>query len=98
MNTVIEYPVYQSISFWICVGLFIYFTGNFFFFLFITSSKDKHFIDQMRLIYGIVTITKNLVICFAFLTNEENEIEQGNELYIPNEIDLDSFKPNNNLN
>lgn len=98
MNTIVEYPLYQSISFWICVGLFIYFTGNFFFFLFITSSKDKQFIDQMRLIYGIVTICKNIVICFAFLSNEKIETEGGDELHIPNEIDLDRFTPNNNLN
>ncbi len=98
MNTVIEYPLYQSISFWICVGLFIYFTGNFFFFLFITSSKDKQFIEQMRLIYMIVTIIKNIVICFAFLSNEIIETDKDKEFQIPNEIDLDGFTLKNNLN
>ena len=98
MNVVVEYPLYQSISFWICVGLFIYFTGNFFFFLFITSSKDKHFLEQMRMIYAIVTICKNIVLCIAFSSNEKIEEPNDKSLFIPNELDLDSFPSKNNLN
>lgn len=97
MNTVVEYPLYQSISFWICVGLFIYFTGNFFFFLFITSSKDKQFIEQMKIIYGIVTICKNIVLCIALLSSEKIE-SQDDILHIPNDLDLDSFHPKTALN
>lgn len=97
MNTVVEYPLYQSISFWVCVGLFIYFTGNFFFFLFITSSKDKQFIEQMRIIYGIVTICKNIVLCIALLSTERVE-SQDDILHIPSDLDLDSFQPKTSLN
>lgn len=97
MNTVVEYPLYQSISFWICMGLFIYFTGNFFFFLFINSSKDKQFLNQMRVIYGVVTICKNIMLCVAFFAEERIDQEE-NAFQIPNEIDLDSFNPKTNLN
>ncbi len=98
MNTVVEYPLYQSISFWICMGLFIYFTGTFFYFLFINSGKDKQFVDQMKLIYCFVTICKDIMICVAFLANEQNEVDEQNQLHIPNELNLDSFSPHNNLN
>lgn len=98
MNTIVEYPLYQSISFWICMGLFIYFTGNFFFFLFINSSQDKQFISQMRVIYSILTISKNVILCIAFFTDEKIEPAINSEFNFPNEIDLDSFTPKNNLN
>ncbi len=90
MKTVIQYPLYQSITFWICVGLFIYFTGNFFFFLFINSSSDPTFIGQLKNIYFFVTISKNLLICFSFLANENTE-DPNNELQLPVELQLDDF-------
>ncbi len=97
MNTVVEYPLYQSISFWISMGLFIYFTGNFFFFLFINSSKDKDFMTQMRTIYSLVTITKNIILCVAFFATEKIETQED-ILHIPSELDLDSFNPKTTLN
>jgi len=97
MNTIVSYPIYQSITFWICVGLFLYFSGNFFFFLFNTSSNDKNFTHQMRIVYSIVTISKNILLSLAFLAHEQ--IESNEESFnIPNELNLDSFNPKNNLN
>ena len=78
------------------MGFFILFTGNFFYFLFINSSKEKDFVSQMKIIYGIVTICKNALLCIAFLSYEKSEIDK--ELQIPNEIDLDGFTLKNNLN
>lgn len=98
MNTDFEFPLYQSISFWICMGLFIFFTGNFFFILFINSSKDKHFLSQMSVVYSIVTICKNIILCIAFVANERIENYSEKDFQIPNELDLDSFTPNHNLN
>ena len=97
MNIIVEYPLYQSISFWICMGLFIYFTGNFFYFLFINSSKDKEFISQMKFIYSFVTISKNCLLCIAFSASEKIENKED-ILYIPSELDLDSFNPKTTLN
>jgi hypothetical protein len=90
MNTVVMYPLYQSSSFWICVGFFLYFTGTFFFFIFIKSSTDKEFIRQMNFIYGIVTVTKNILLGISMFVKEN--IDEPNEtLQIPSDLDLDEF-------
>jgi hypothetical protein len=97
MKTVIIYPLYQSVSFWICVAFFLYFTGNFFFFVFVHSSTDTKFVNERRLIYSLVTITKNILLCLALFTNENLETNED-ELQIPNDLNLDEFtliKPNN---
>jgi hypothetical protein len=90
MKTVVQFPVYQSITFWICVGLFLYFTGNFFFFLFINSSTDPIFIAQMKNIYFFVTISKNILLSVAFFANENPE-KTNDEIRLPNELYLDDF-------
>lgn len=90
MNTVVMYPLYQSPSFWICVGFFLYFTGTFFYFLFIKSSRDEEFLRQMKIIYGIVTVTKNILLSISMFVKEN--IEEPNEsLQIPNDLNLDEF-------
>ena len=96
MKTVVLYPLYQTITFWICVGFFLYFTGNFFFFLFIKSTSDQHIKMQMKFIYNIVTISKNIFLGFAFFANEVVESKDDN-LEIPDNLDLDSFS-NKNFN
>lgn len=89
MKTVVLYPIYQSISFWICVGLFFYFTGNFFFLVFVNSSADKNFVQQMKLIYSVVTISKNILLSVAFLAKEP--VENSEELQIPVDLKFDDF-------
>lgn len=97
MKTEVVNPLYQSITFWICVGLFLYFTGNFFYLLFIDSTTDKIVLQQLRTIYSIVTISKNILLSLAFLANEQVESTEDS-FNIPNELNLDSFNPKNNLN
>lgn len=65
--------------------------------LFVDSTKDKIVIKQLRVIYTIVTISKDILLCLALFAIERKEEDNG-ELRIPDEIDLDSFSPNNNLN
>jgi len=93
----IEYtvPVYNLISFWISVGLFFYFTGNFFFLLFSSTNIGKTFINQMQIIYTVVTITKNLLLCFS-LHGSETKSEQNNQYIFPEDLHLDDFTPNQN--
>ena len=88
MRVVTKFPLHQSISFWICVGLFIYFTGNLFYLIFITSTKDKHLISQMQIIYSCVTIAKNLIIAFAWLAHERLETN-ADILQMPDDMQLD---------
>ncbi len=93
MKTVFLYPLYQSITFWLCVGFFLYFTGNFFFFLFSNYSTDKAFLNQMRVVYSLVTITKNLILGLALLANEPIDVREE-ELQIPKDLQLDEFTLN----
>ena len=44
----------------------------------------------MNSIYGIVTITKNVLLCLSLFANENIE-ESSDELHLPSEIDLDEF-------
>ncbi|RYY48631.1 MAG: hypothetical protein EOO06_09590 [Chitinophagaceae bacterium] len=91
MNTVVIYPLYQSISFWICVGLFLYFSGSFFFFLFIKAGEEKEFVILMNSIYAFVVILKNGLLSGALLASENSD--SNDSLQIPNDLDLDELSP-----
>lgn len=90
MQTVVLYPLYQSISFWVSVGLFLYFTGNFFFLVYLKSSTDPMFVNQMKNIYSFITISKNVILCLALFGNDvvESKEERFN---IPPDVNLDEF-------
>lgn len=90
-------PVYQNISFWICVGLFFYFTGNFFFLLFTKYGDNATFRNQIQTIYIVVTITKNIILSFSFFATEFKE-DEGAAPKFPSNLNLDGFGPYNNLN
>lgn len=88
MKIVSKVPLFTSISFWLCVGLFIYFTGNLFFLLFINSTSDKEFIKQMFFIYSCVTITKNIILASAWFANEK-VITDADIIQLPQNMKLD---------
>ena len=88
MRVVTRIPLYQSISFWLCVGLFIYFTGNFFYLLFTATDPDPEFKAQMRIVYTAVTIFKDIILCLAWLANEQKATIED-ELRIPKDLHLD---------
>ena len=81
-------PLFKSISFWLCVGLFIYFTGNLFFLLLIPSTSDKEILKQMFLIYSGVTITKNLILSTAWFANETVQTD-ADIIKLPENMNLD---------
>src|SRR5439155_14524904 len=57
MQYSIANPIYTLASFWISVAFLIYFSGNFFLFLFQkTMSADPGFVVQSAIIYSTVTI------------------------------------------
>ena len=95
MNTVVTHPLYQNITFWIAVGLLLYFSGNFFIFLLNKSSSDKTFVSQIKNIYSIVTITKNILLSAALFANEQPENSNDNHFQFPEELNLDSFNLKN---
>ena len=95
MKTVVMYPLYQTISFWICVAFFLYFSGTFFFFLFSQSSLDPQFKKQMKLIYGLVTLSKNIILSLSLFANEQEENNLEDKLNLPNNINLDEISLTN---
>lgn len=93
MQYSISSPIYYSPGFWISVAFLIYFSGNFFLFLFSKSMlTNPSFRQQYIIIYGVVTIIKNIFLCVAiavnaYLVNHEIKSE------LPVDIDLGTFNP-----
>ncbi len=92
MSFVSKHALYKTISFWLCVGLFIYFSGNFFYLLFIMSTKDVQQIASMKTVYTIVSITKDIVLALAWLAHERNETNET-IIKIPDGLNLDGDIP-----
>ena len=88
MNVISSVPLYKTISFWLCVGLFIFFTGNLSFLIFIRYTKDHALIDQMQLIYSFVTITKNIILAGAWFAHEKLQTE-ADIIQLPENMKLD---------
>ncbi|MCY7291690.1 MAG: hypothetical protein LH615_05840 [Ferruginibacter sp.] len=88
ISNVSRIPLYHSISFWLCVGLFIYFTGNFFYYLMVNSSKDPAFLKLTKIIYIIVSISKDIILGLAWFAHERVQ-NDSDILRIPDEMQLD---------
>ena len=93
----ISSPIYYSPGFWISVAFLIYFSGNFFLFLFSKSMfKDPNFRIQYTTIYSTVTIIKNIFLCTAVGVNAYLIKEEEKNSGLPIDIDLGSFNPTAN--
>ncbi len=92
MQVVSIYPLYKSISFWLCTGLFIYFSGNLFYLLFIMSVKDQALNNLMKVIYTIVSISKDIVLSLAWFAHEPEETD-ASIIKIPDGLGLDDDLP-----
>ena len=89
----ISSPIYYAPVFWVSVAFLIYFSGNFFLFLFSNSMfKNVDFKIEYTIIYGTVTIIKNIFLCTAVIANKELVSQQQMEAK-PIDIDLGSFNP-----
>lgn len=90
----ISSPIYYSPGFWISVAFLIYFSGNFFLFLFSkTMFKDPNFRIQYTTIYSTVTIIKNIFLCTAIGVNAYLVKEEEKKSGLPIDIDLGTFNP-----
>jgi hypothetical protein len=92
MRVISRIPIYQSISFWLCVGLFFYFSGSFFFLLLVNTSKNIAFILQMKIVYSIVTIIKDIILSLAWFAHEHIETN-ADIIKFPNGLGLDDDLP-----
>ncbi len=90
MKRVSTVPLYQTMSFWIFVAFFLYYTGNFFFFLIIGSEQPKDIQQFLLLVYSGVTILKNIILCISFRYNEPSKFNNHN-LSIPSDLNLDDL-------
>lgn len=97
MNSEIVKPIYQTTEFWISVGCLIYFSGNFFFYVFINSAKTKDEQWQLRSIYAFVTLIKDIVLALSMLTTRVKE-DVDDRLEMPDDMELDSVMKNLNRN
>ena len=93
VRTVTNIPLSQTISFWICVGFFIFITGSFFFPIIFDVSNDNALQENIRIIYSLMTIVKAIIFCLAFLATEPSKGTE--ELMIPDDLKLDDFTPEN---
>ena len=89
-----ETPAYSSINFWLNVGLFVYFSGNFFYILLVENSANASVAvkNQLIIIYCTITIIKNLILSFAFVKNDiEDSINNKNKFQYPKDLNFDTF-------
>jgi hypothetical protein len=94
MQFSIASPIYQSPDFWISVSFLIYFSGNFFLFLYTkVMSADPQFADQYNIIYDSFTILKDTLLCIAIFVNKSRS-QNNKQFNIPISINLDIYKQN----
>lgn len=89
-------PILNSIYFWISVGIFVYVTGSFFYFLLIINSRTAgiDFNKVLLIIISIVTVVKNIVLGLALLNKQDDNISKTENLNIPSDLNLDNFTYN----
>jgi hypothetical protein len=83
-------PLYQTSFFWISVAFIVYFSGNFFLFLYSKNSfNDESFQNQYTIIYTTFTILKDILLCIAATIKERGNTNNltSNSPIFPN-IDL----------
>lgn len=91
-------PLFQLPVFWISVAFLIFFSGNFFLFLFSKSMKgDLVFQSQYLIIVCTITIIKNILLCTAIIINK-NLASYKNNTSIPSNLNLNNYEPFNNKN
>ena len=90
--------LYQSIYFWICVGLFFYFSGNFFYMLLVEYSVEMspEAKSQLKIIYSAVTISKNIILGLSLLT-PANPPKNDDNYLLPQDLNLDTITTNSSI-
>ncbi len=77
-------PLFLTFIFWFAVAFLINYSGNFLLFVYSeTSSKNAEFTTNYTIIYSIVTIVKNFLLCTAVSMKESTNNKSSNNL-VPN--------------
>ncbi|MGG9961322.1 hypothetical protein [Ferruginibacter sp. SUN106] len=68
MQEIIQLPLYVIMEFWLATALLIYFSGNFFLFVYSkTMINEEGFMVTYKYIYSTIIILKNIFICLSIL-------------------------------
>ena len=71
MKQDINEPLFSTFIFWFAVAFLLNFSGNFLLFVYSeTSNKDPDFKTNYTIIYSVVTIIKNILLCIAVTIKE----------------------------
>lgn len=90
-------PVYQLMNFWVSTALLLYFSGNFFLFLYSkTAIKNEVFKFQYNIVYDFFTIIKDILLCIAVVMNNHST-QDKDTLNIQADVNdiLDFVQPSN---
>ena len=86
-------PILHTAEFWISIALLLYFSGNFFLFLYSKSMyNNPSFRVQFTIIYNTLTIFRDILLTVAVLVKVYITTNTKN-LNDPIEIDLGTFNP-----
>lgn len=89
-------PIYSTMYFWISTAFLIYFSGNFFLFLYSkTAVKNNDFKELYNMIYITFVIIKNITLSVGIFVFKENNSSKSSPL-VPVDIEtsLSMFKLN----
>ena len=90
MEKVVAIPLYVTIEFWLAAALILYFSGNFFLFVYSRANiDDKGFLAIYKIIYSTIIIIKNIFICIAIIFSSNLENVKRNDNFL--DPKLDSF-------
>jgi len=86
-------PILHTAEFWISIALLLYFSGNFFLFLYSKSMyNNPAFRQQFTIIYNTLTIIRDILLTVAVLV-KVYVITNAKNLNDPIDIDLGTFNP-----
>lgn len=90
MQYSLDIAVHQTSFFWVAVAFVVYFAGSFFLFLYSKNSyQDDSFRNQYTIIYSVVTISKDILLCISTFVKDKDKTPQSSVIQSP----FDSFLP-----
>ena len=88
MQEVVTVPLYLTIEFWLAVALILYFSGNFFLFVYSrTMIEDKDFKAMYVIVYSTIIIIKNIFISIAIIQKSNSENNKRSDDYFDSQSD-----------
>ena len=88
LQKIITIPLYSIIEFWIGVSLLLYFSGNFFLFIYSQSNiQDKIFQNSYKLVYSTIIIIKNIFLTISIIFTANLGTIKKSSTFLNSELD-----------